>query len=96
MKVTAWSSGSGTFGIRVGKPNRDLHFRREWSSIEVQIDGKPHGIALTGGFWRNCPEFRSVIIRDWLATKGLLEWERGQPPELELSPLGGNRFRLSE
>jgi hypothetical protein len=56
--VSAWSSGRGTFGIRVGNPNRDRHFDRSWTEIEVEIDGNWRPFKLTRGFWNKCPEFR--------------------------------------
>ncbi len=97
MEASAWSSGSGTFGIRVGFPNRTLHFDRLWTEIEVEIDGQPHRFALTPGFWNKCPEFRdsgSTAIRDWLRRHHTLDWPTGQPPRFQLVPLGEGRFRL--
>lgn len=94
MEVKAWAGGSGTFGIRVGYDNRDRYFHREWKRIEVELDGESHSIALTGGFWNKCPEFRSPVIRDWLRARKFLKWEKGNPPAFELLPLGGARFRL--
>lgn len=97
MEVSAWSSGSSTFGIRVGIPNRNQHFHRSWTEIEVEIDGKPHRFALTPGFWNKCPEFRDAggtVIRDWLLRHNALEWTAGEPPRFQLLPLGAGRFRL--
>ena len=88
MEASAWSSGSGAFGIRVGVPNRDQHFDPSWTEIEVEIDGQPRTFALTPGFWNKCPEFRDsggTVIRDW---------PTGEPPRFQLLPLGGGRFRL--
>ena len=97
MKASAWSDGRGTFGIRVGIPNRDQHFHRSWTMIEVEIDGRAHTFALTAGFWNRCPEFRdsgATVIRDWLKRHHTLNWPTGEPPRFQLLPLGGNRFRL--
>jgi hypothetical protein len=97
MEVSAWSSGSSTFGIRVGIPNRNLHFDRAWKEIEVEIDGRPHRFALTAGFWNRCPEFRDsggTVIRDWLLLHHTLDWPAGEPPRFQLLPLGGCRFRV--
>jgi len=97
MEVSAWSSGSGTFGIRVGNVNRDRYFDRSWTVIDVEIDGQPHRFRLTPGFWRKCPEFRdsgATVIRDWLRRNHTLNWPTGEPPRFQLLPLGGARFRL--
>lgn len=97
MEVSAWTNGSGTYGIRIGFPNRDQFFQPAWSEIEVEIDGQCHLFQLTEGFWHHCPEFRdsgSVVICDWLQRHRTLDWPKGQPPRFELIPLGGNRFRL--
>jgi hypothetical protein len=97
MEVSAWSGGNGTFGIRVGVPNRDRHFDPSWTEIEVEIDGRPYRFALTPGFWNKCPEFRdagAAIIRDWLRRHHTLDWLTGKPPRFQLLPLGGGGFRL--
>lgn len=98
MKATAWRGGNGgTYGIRVGLANRDEFFDSRWEHIDVEIDGTLHRFALTGGFWRHCPEFRDrgqPIIRNWLRRHGRLNWPKGRPPEFELVPLGTARFRL--
>lgn len=97
MEVSAWSNGGGTYGIRVGVPNRDRCFSKGWSSIEVEVDGEPRRFQLTEGFWRHCPEFRDSggrVIRGWLERHHTLNWPSGQPPRFQLLPLGGDRFRL--
>lgn len=97
MEASAWSSGGGTFGIRVGIPNRDHHFSRSRAEIEVEVDGQPHRFALTPGFWNKCPEFRDsggTVIRDWLRRHRTLDWPTAHPPRFQLLPLGGGRFRL--
>ena len=92
MKVTAWSA-SGTYGIRVGKTNRDRYFR-SLSSVRVQIDEAVFDFPLSPSFWRNCPEFRGSEIGRWFRENQLAPWPKGHPPAFELIPLGGNRFRL--
>jgi hypothetical protein len=97
MEVRAWSNGSGTFSVSVGSPNRKRFFDKRWTGIVVEIDGEDHPFALTGGFWRNCPEFRdrgTPVIKQWLRKYRSTEWTRGKPPAMELVPLEGNRFRL--
>lgn len=94
MHVSAWNRDRSTYGIRIGARSRDAHFRPDWGEIEVEIDGTLHYIPITRGFWNRCPQFRSPVIRDYLRKKGLLRWPRRSPPQLELVPLGSNRFRL--
>lgn len=61
MKASAWRGGSRinpTYGIRVGVPNLHAYFKRDWRSIEVEMDGQWQTFQLTPGFWNQCPEFR--------------------------------------
>jgi hypothetical protein len=95
MNVSAWSDGTTTYGIRIGKRNRAAYFQSSWSEIELELDGRFHRIPLSAGFWNKCPEFRSPLIREWLTRHGLLDWPEKAPPKFELVPLGKNRFRLS-
>jgi len=97
VEVSAWHNGAGTYGVRIGKPNREQLFNKSWESIEVDVDGCLCQFQLTSRFWENCPEFRdsgSTIIRDWLNTYHSTNWPRGNPPRFKLIPLGGQRFRL--
>jgi hypothetical protein len=97
MEASAWSNGGGTYGIRVGFPNRNEFFDESWTEIDVEIDGQFHRFQLREGFWNKCPEFRdsgTTVIRDWLRRHHKLNWPTGRPPRVQLVPLGGNRFRL--
>ncbi|HUE70144.1 MAG TPA: hypothetical protein VMP01_04575 [Pirellulaceae bacterium] len=99
MDVTAWSNGSGHFGLYIGKRNRDEHFERDWSVVEIEIDSRVHFFELSEGFWRDCPEIRDSgepVIREWLAKHGGLHWAPGSPPRMTLLPLASGRFRLSQ
>ena len=40
MQASAWSNGGGVYGIRVGFPNRDKHFDKSWTEIELEIEGQ--------------------------------------------------------
>jgi hypothetical protein len=69
----------------------------DWKAIEVEVEGCFYSFNLTAGFWKDCPEFRDrgkPIIREWLQRHHSLEWPRGQPPKVELVPLGNDKFRL--
>ena len=99
MQVSAWKNGKNpdgrnTYGIRVGKKNRNKHFDPDWTEVEVEIEGRFHRIPISGGFWNQCPEFRSPVIRDWLNRHHTLSWPKRHPPRFELIPLGDNQFRL--
>jgi hypothetical protein len=99
MEVRAWSSGGGTYGIRVGIPNRNKYFDPAWTRIEVLIDGHSYEFALTPGFWNKCPEFRDsgcTVIREWLQQHHTLEWPKRSPPRFQLLPLSSASFRLVE
>ena len=92
--VSAWSGGNGTYGLRVGRENRDRYFDRRWDEIQLEIDDKNHRLRITAGFWNQCPEIRSPVVRTWLRRHRTLEWPRGRPPKMELVHLGENRFML--
>lgn len=94
MQVSAWNDGGTTFGLRVGAPNRDRFFKREWDEIHLEIEGVTHRLPITESFWKKCPEIRSPVIRDWLKERRALEWPTRKPPRMEMVHLGGNRFRL--
>jgi hypothetical protein len=94
MIANAWNNGGTTYGISIGRKNRDVFFDQRWKEIEVEIEGEFHRIPITEGFWNKCPEFRSPVIRQWLARHAALNWIKGKPPQAELVPLGGNQFRL--
>jgi hypothetical protein len=80
----------------VGFQNRDAFFSTKWQQVEIEIDGTARSLKLIAGFWRHCPEIRSPLIREWLAARGSLNWPKGMPREMELTPLGGSKFRLEE
>jgi hypothetical protein len=97
MQTSAWRNGGQTYGIRVGAENRNRYFDRAWREIEVDIDGRFYQFRITDGFWNRCPEFRDAgtpVIREWLRQNRTLNWQKGAPPQVELMPLQGNRFRL--
>ncbi|MCE9565759.1 MAG: hypothetical protein K8U57_27355 [Planctomycetes bacterium] len=102
MQASAWkNTGSKiegqTYGIRVGFPNRDEHFKGVGSSIRVEIEGTEYTFEITGGFWNKCPEFRddaAGTIRKWLERHHSLTWDKGQPPRFELTRVAQGRYRL--
>ncbi len=92
MEVSAWKAA--TYGIRIGRENAEKYFPKIWTDVEVEINGVCHCFALSPKFWTKCPEIRGKAIREWLKAKGLLSWEKGNPPKFELKHIGGNKFRL--
>jgi hypothetical protein len=99
MRVSAWYNGKSTYGIYVGKWNRDKYFHSDIKEIEVMIDRHFYSFKLTSSFWNNCPEFRDrnePVIREWLKHHCSLNWRHGQPPKMELVQIGkGRRFSIT-
>jgi hypothetical protein len=94
--VKGWQGGGGTFGIRIGAPNRRLYFNPAWKSVLIEIDGLRHDIAITDGFWKKCPELRSRAIKEWMTANGLIPWPKQDPPSFELTALADRVFRLEQ
>src|SRR5712692_5511641 len=94
MQATGWK-GSNTYGVRVGPANAARYFNQSWKSVELEIDGKFHNYKLLDTFWVDCPEFRGGVLKTWLLRHRLAPWPPFKTPKLVLTPLGGNRFRLS-
>ncbi|AFY48785.1 hypothetical protein Nos7524_2975 [Nostoc sp. PCC 7524] len=102
MQASVWNTGksheiANTYGIRVGIKNRDQFFDQNWQEIKLEIDDKTYTFSLTPGFWRKCPEFRDSreqVIRHWLLQYKTLQWNKGEPPKVELVSLGYGKFHL--
>jgi hypothetical protein len=93
MEAKGWKGG--LLGVRVGVENRQQYFNKDWTSVQIELDGQIGSFRLTSGFWRHCPEIRGKEIQEWMLKRGLAPWPHGKPPQLELTPLGGSRFRLT-
>lgn len=98
MIVTAWSNGSGSFGLKVNAQDRDKWFKREWKKVLVQLDGVPQGIIVNidkPSFWTpTCRELIHHEIGEWLQSNHLAPWASGHPPKLPLEQVASRRFRL--
>jgi hypothetical protein len=98
--VSGWRSGTFVacraiaLGVRVGRENVERFFDKGWNVVLVQIDSDTIAVKIRGTLWRTCPELRSPAIGAWMKKKGLVPWLKGRPPEMRLTPMGGNRFRL--
>jgi hypothetical protein len=93
MQVTAWKGGVGewssaTYGVRIGKGNRDKFFSDTWHTVILRLEGAraPVEVKITSGFWRNCPELRSKEIGHWFQKNGLVPWTKSHPPAMTLEP----------
>ena len=97
MYASGWKSGRdrGTFGIRVGRENAELFFQRQWRTVTLFLDGAPVEVNLTSTFWARCPELRSAEVTRFFAKHGIMTWQKGKPPKLEVTPLGGKSFSVS-
>lgn len=100
MLVSGWKNGpfhkkrAVALGVRVGRELAERFFPKDWDVVLVEIEGDTFLVKLTKTFWKTCPELRSRAIRDWMRKKGLAPWPEGKPPEMRLTPMGRNRFRL--
>lgn len=94
MSVTAWVNKSGVYGIRVGGSNAVKFFDRSWDHIELLLDKTLYRFKINNSFWTTCPEIRGKEIGQWLLSNNLAPWPKYHPPELDLNPIGENRFKL--
>jgi len=101
MRVTAWNNGSprstgAGYGLRMSADDRDRHFHASWDHIVIDLGEQgATEVQLSESFWSRCTELRSAAVGRWLLRRHLAPWPHGEPPRLDLSPSGGNRFRLS-
>lgn len=102
MIVTAWNNGQhhtgGTgYGLKLSVTDRDRYFKREWRTVLVELpDSKVVEANVDKkSFWGpNCRELISKEFGAWLRREGLAPWKSGQPPKLQLTPVGEGRFQL--
>lgn len=92
MKVSAWKNGS--YGIRVEIADRTSYFKSGWADVEIEIGGVQHQFPICPKFWSDCPEIRGEAFGTWFASKGLIPWSKGKPPQFDLIPIAGNKFEL--
>lgn len=93
-KVSVWRNGSAknsnsTYGFRVLKT--DYNDLKNWEKIKV---GELFILRENVIFTENCPEIRSVIIKDFLKNNNLIHWEKGKPHKLWLREVEKNSFEL--
>jgi hypothetical protein len=104
MIVTAWNNGShhtdgNGYGLKINQRDRDAFFKRAWGTIMVELPGESSPVEINidkDSFWNEtCRELISVRIGKWLIKNKLTPWLKGNPPRLTLTPIAGNRFRLT-
>jgi len=99
--VSGWNNGrrsktGGGYGVRIKYDDRDKYFKKNWSSIIIELEGEGEvEVNLSDKFWNKCPELRNKEIGKWLINNKLAKWQKGKPPKIELEPIGNKKFRLS-
>ena len=97
IPIRRWRFATGAgFGIRIPIAARNETFDKSWKDVELSIDGKTCCVAITGGFWRDCPELRSKEIGLWLIRKKLSSRPKRKPHAVSMKHLEGNRFEVSK
>lgn len=80
---SGWKGGSGgTCGVRVN--SEFMHrFVKPDQEIVLRLDGWPEPVRLpySPSIHRTCPEFRGAGLTAWFRERGLLHWDKGEPPE---------------
>jgi hypothetical protein len=102
--VDSKGRGSKGFGIKISKSDRDTHFDRNWTKVEVIISGKNTCVSIRPGFWNKCTELVSPEIEKYFEKEGYItrneygffnnNWEKGRPPRFFLEILGPGKFEL--
>ena len=103
MEVTAWDNGKHSptgagYGMKIDIKYRDLHFRKEWSSVLLTLPGKQNSIEINidkKSFWGDtCHELISMETGIWLRSNGLAPWPKYNPPKFELVHKESNLFEV--
>ena len=104
MKVSAWASGRHAtngigYGLKVSVADRDQNFNRMATSVRLRLPGGSEPVVVNTAkksFWNGtCRELISKEIRDWFWANGYAPWPPGEPPKFELTPLGGDEYRVT-
>ena len=84
------ANGSG-YGVTVSGQFRDEYLDVNWASIFLHLDGEDEPVELAinnSVFWSKGRELRSGKI-------GLATFDLENPPELVVTPMEGNHFKIS-
>ena len=101
MIVKGWNNGSpnnetgGGYGVSVKRKDIKRYFKKEWSSVIVELEGKGDiEVSVSPSFWICCTEIRKKELGKWMINNNLAPWPKGHPPAFELVPISNRRFRL--
>ncbi|MFW0739938.1 hypothetical protein [Flavobacterium sp. T12S277] len=94
FEVSTWKNSNNInvnayYAIRIKK--RDYFALENWQTIRV---GENHIERNNRPFTEQCPEIRSIIIRDFLFENNLQHWPLRQPHTLFLFEYEENQFEL--
>jgi len=103
MIVTAWNNGQhhstgAGYGFKVDVNDRDKYFSRNWENVILVLSGESKEIVVNinkPSFWNPiCKELISKDIGIWLIKNRKAPWAKGNPPKIQMEPIGGNRFKV--
>ena len=99
---TAWNddsyrmNGAG-YGIKLNPRDRDRYFEKP--NAFLKLEGKTGDISVNTdkpSFWNGtCRKLISKDIGLWLRSNGKAPWVKGQPPKLQLEPVGERTFKVT-
>ena len=98
---TAWNNGShhedgAGYGIKIDPKDHDRYFRKP--NAFLRLEGKTGDVPVNTdkpSFWNcTCRELISKEIGLWLRSNGRAPWIKGQPPKLQLEPVGELTFKV--
>ena len=106
MLCTAWNNGSNCesgsgYGLKLKESDRDANFQQTWTDVILELPMSSGTTTISvninkKSFWsKTCHELIAKEIGIWLLEQKLAPWPKGLPPTIELTPQGGNRFRVS-
>ena len=99
---TAWNNGSyrmsgAGYGIKLNPRDRDRYFEKP--NAFLKLEGKTGDIEVNTdkpSFWNYmCRELISKEIGLWLIRNDKAPWMKGQPPKLQLEPVGERTFKVT-
>ena len=99
---TAWNDGSrrtsgAGYGIKLNPMDRDRYFRKPKAFL--RLEGQTDDIQVNTdkpSFWNDtCRELISKDIGQWLISNHKAPWVKGQPPKLQLEPVGERTFKVT-
>ena len=99
---TAWNDGSrrmsgAGYGIKLNPRDRDKYFRKPkaFLRLEGQVGNIPINIDKPS-FWNDtCRELINKDIGRWFISNDKASWMKGQPPKLQLEPVGERIFKVT-